>query len=142
MRLTLWLRVWGAIFALGAIDFLVLPRQTVEVLDAAGARLGFPPSRALEEPGFWVPLAAAYMLLIAVFSFRREAGHLLLAKVASCVAALGWFLFAGLRFPFLAAGAVDAAIAIGTALLMQGERRVEQPDLQVDKRRATDGPAA
>lgn len=119
MRLVIWLRVWGVIFALGAVDFLVLPGQTVAFLNGAGTHLGFTAAKSLEQPGFWVPLAASYMLLIAVFSFQLEVRYLLLAKTASAAAALGWFVFGGLEFPFLAAGLVDALIACGTLLLMR-----------------------
>ena len=130
-RLVLWLRIWGVIFALGAADFLLLPAQTVRSLNAVGHRLGFAP--ALEAPGFWVPLAAAYMVLIAAFCFEGQRGgrpaggpvrYLLLAKVSSAAAALGWFVFGGLAFPFLAAGAVDGLIAAGTFALLRAARRL------------------
>lgn len=117
--LRLWLRVWGVIFALGALDFLLLPTRTVENLNLIGARLGLattPPA-----PGYWVPLAAAYMVLIAVFCWDGQARYLLLAKVSSSLFAFGWFVFAGLQFPFLAAAAVDGLIAAGTALLLRRE---------------------
>lgn len=120
----LWLRVWGVVFALGALDFLVLPRPTVALLNRTGSLLGFSPATTLEQPGFWVPLAAAYMLLIAAFCYeglrdRRGVRYLLLAKISSSLAALGWFVFGGLEFPFLAAGLVDAAIAAGTFALLR-----------------------
>ncbi len=127
--LRLWLRVWGVIFALGALDFLLLPARTVESLNAAGARLGF--SATPTTAGYWVPLAAAYMVLIAVFCWEGQRAdpprleavrHLLIAKVASAAFALGWFLFAGLQFPFLAAGVVDGLIAAGTAALLRPAR--------------------
>ena len=130
-RLQLWLRVWGVIFALGAADFLLLPRRTVEGLNGAAVRLGLAPSRALEQPGFWVPLAAAYMVLIAAFCYEAQRGprpaarpvrYLLLAKVASSAAALGWFFLGGLELPFLVAGAVDALIAAGTFALLRAAR--------------------
>lgn len=118
--LRLWLRVWGVIFALGALDFLLLPMRTVQTLNAAGARLGLAPVPA--GPGYWVPLAAAYMVLIAVFCWDGQARYLLLAKISSSLFALGWFVFAGLEFPFLAAGVLDGLIAAGTALLLRAER--------------------
>jgi hypothetical protein len=111
--------VWGFVFALGALDFLLLPAQTVRFLDALGDRLGFGQGSGLEQPGFWVPLASAYMVLIALFCIERRPRDLLIAKVASSTAALGWFAFAGLRFPFLAAGVIDALIAAGTCWLMR-----------------------
>ena len=118
--LRLWLRAWGVVFALGALDFLLLPVRTVETLNAAGARLGF--STVDPQPGYWVPLAAAYMVLIAVFCWDGRPGYLLLAKVSSSLFALAWFAFAGLEFPFLAAGVVDGCIAAGTAVLLRRER--------------------
>lgn len=130
-RLVWWLRIWGAIFALGAADFLVLPAQTVRSLIVIGRRLGFGPATELAAPGFWVPLAAAYMILIAAFCFDGQRGgrpaerpvrYLLLAKVSSAGAALGWFFLGGLAFPFLAAGVVDALIAAGTLALLRASR--------------------
>lgn len=118
--LRLWLRVWGVIFALGALDFLLLPARTVDSLNAVGGRLGFHSTNP--EPGYWVPLAAAYMVLIAVFCFEGQPRYLLIAKVTSSVFALGWFVFAGLKFPFLAAGVIDGLIAAGTAALLRSER--------------------
>jgi hypothetical protein len=118
--LRLWLRAWGVIFALGALDFLLLPTHTVASLDAAGARLGF--AATPPEPGYWVPLAAAYMVLIALFCWEGRPRDLLIAKVASSLFALGWFAFAGLQFPFLVAGVLDGLIAAGTAALLRAER--------------------
>lgn len=118
--LKLWLRVWGVVFALGALDFLLLPTRTVQSLNAAGARLGLSATPA--SPGYWVPLAAAYMVLIAVFCWDGQARYLLIAKVTSSAFALGWFLLAGLQFPFLAAGVIDGLIAAGTAALLRSER--------------------
>lgn len=118
--LRLWLRVWGVIFALGALDFLLLPGRTVETLDRVGLRLDLHPTST--APGFWVPLAAAYMVLIAVFCFENQPRYLLIAKVTSSAFALGWFFLAGLQFPFLAAGVIDALIAVGTAALLRAAR--------------------
>lgn len=118
--LRIWLRVWGVIFALGALDFLLLPARTVDSLNAVAGRLGLHSTNP--EPGYWVPLASAYMVLIAVFCFEGQPRYLLIAKVTSSVFALGWFAFVGLQFPFLAAGVIDALIAAGTALLLRSER--------------------
>jgi hypothetical protein len=118
--LRLWLRVWGVIFALGAADFLLLPTRTVQTLDSAGKLLHLQPVPS--APGFWVPLASAYMVLIAVFCFENQPRYLLIAKVTSSVFALGWFVAAGLQFPFLAAGVIDGLIAAGTAALVRAER--------------------
>lgn len=115
-----WLRGWAVVFALGALDFLLLPERTVQSLNALGARVGLAATPV--APGYWVPLAAAYMVVIAVISWEGQARYLLVAKISSSAFALGWFLFAGLQFPFLAAGVVDGLIAAGTALLLRSER--------------------
>lgn len=128
-----WLRVWGVIFALGAVDFLLLPGRTVAGLDQLARLLHLQAAPRLEQLSFWVPLAAAYMVLIAAFCYEgqrsaripaRPVRYLLLAKVASAASALGWFAFAGLLFPFLAAGVVDALIAAGTFVLLRAARPV------------------
>lgn len=126
-----WLRVWAAVFALGAVDFLLFPQRTVATLDAAGARFGLAHPSGLETPGYWVPLAAAYMVLITAFCWdaqaadpvrRRPVAYLLVAKVSSSLFALGYFLAGGLAFAFLVAGLIDAAIAAGTFWLLRAAR--------------------
>lgn len=130
-RLRLWLRIWGVLFSLGVIDFLLLPVQTVKFLNELGKTFGFAPATALEQTGFWVPLAAAYMVLISAFCWdsqrankpiARPVRYLVLAKLASASFALGWFFFAGLQFPMLAAGVIDAFIAAGTLWLLRDAR--------------------
>lgn len=116
----LWLRVWGVIFGLGAADFLLLPSLTVHNLDAVGDALGF--HAHVAPVGFWVPLAAAYMVLIAFFCFEEQVRYLVIAKVASSLFALGYFVALGFPFAFLAAGVIDAAIAAGTVFLWQRGR--------------------
>lgn len=128
--LRVWLRAWMVVFALGAIDFLVFPTVTLNVLNSAGSLFGMPaiPSRVTE---FWAVLAVAYMVLVAAFCWAatKERGidaqpvrFLVLGKTTSSLVSLLYFLVVVHAFAFLANFLVDGFIAAGTFVLLRGSK--------------------
>ena len=127
------LRVWAAIFALGAVDFLVFPYLTVRILNSGARALGMHEVVAL-NPGqdFWLTLAVPYMVLVAAFSWVAQRGKriaaqpvqfLMLAKASSSLTSLLLFLFGGFPYPFLANFVVDGAIVLITLWFYRTARR-------------------
>ena len=95
-RLGRWLAVTGAIYALGAVDFLARPGAAIKSLEQLGGDEMDP-----EEPGLYNSLASAYMATIAALalgasrdpSARRELiPPLLVAKAGSASALLYRYL--------------------------------------------------
>jgi len=129
--LRLWLRAWMVVFALGAIDFLIFPTLTLNVLNSAGSLFGMPaiPARLTE---FWAVLAVAYMVLVAAFCWEatRERGldaqpvrFLVLGKTTSSLVSLLYFVVVVHAFAFLANFLVDGFIAAGTFALLRSYKR-------------------
>ena len=128
--LRLWLRTWMVVFALGAVDFLVFPTVTLNVLNSAGNLFAMPaiPSRVVE---FWAVLAVAYMVLVTAFCWEatKQAGvdpqpvrFLIVGKTASSLVSLLYFLVVVHAFAFLANFLVDGFVAAGTFLLLRSYR--------------------
>ena len=123
-RLRLLLRIWTAVFALGAIDFFVFPYLTVRTLNSTARSLGMHEVAALNAgQDFWLTLAVPYMILVAALSWVAQRGEriqaqpvqfLLLAKASSSLASLALFLFGGFPYAFLANFVVDGAIVLIT----------------------------
>ena len=127
------LRVWAAIFALGAVDFLVFPYLTVRILNSGARALGMHEVVALNAgQDFWLTLAVPYMVLVAAFSWVAQRGKriaaqpvqfLMLAKASSSITSLLLFLFGGFPYPFLANFVVDGAIVLITLWFYRTARR-------------------
>ncbi|MGH2729975.1 MAG: hypothetical protein ACRDJI_05130 [Actinomycetota bacterium] len=91
-RLSKWLLTTGAVYALGAVDFIARPRAALATL----GRLGGEPLD-YEGPGLYNSLAGAYMATIAALALtagrdpeanRNLVPPLLVAKAASSAAML------------------------------------------------------
>ena len=134
-RLRLVLRIWAAVFALGAIDFFVFPYLTVRILNSTARSLGMHQVAALNGgQDFWLTLAVPYMILVAAFSWIAQRGtrvqaqpvqFLMLAKASSSLTSLALFLLGGFAYPFLANFVVDGVIFVITYWLYRAAR----PDL-------------
>lgn len=132
-RLRLLLRIWTAIFALGAIDFFVFPYLTVKFLNAGAHALHMNQVVALNAgQDFWLTLAVPYMILVAAFSWVAQRGvkiaaqpvqFLMLAKASSSLTSLALFVFGGFPYAFLANFVVDGAIALITFWFYRAARR-------------------
>jgi hypothetical protein len=117
-RLGAWLLVTGAVYAAGAVDFLVRPWAATRSLNSYG-RTSEPGARLEdEEPGFYHALAAAYMATIAALAL--EAGRdpqakanlippLLVAKAVSSSAFLYRYVSTRRR-GYAAAALLDAVL--------------------------------
>jgi hypothetical protein len=132
-RLRLLLRLWAVIFALGAVDFFVLPYLTVRILNSGAQALGMHQVVALNAgQDFWLTLAVPYMILVAAFSWVAQRGtriaaqpvqFLMLAKASSSLTSLLLFLFGGFPYAFLANFVVDGAIALITLSFYRAARQ-------------------
>jgi hypothetical protein len=123
-NLRLLLRIWAVVFALGAIDFLVFPYQTVQALNNAGSALGMsavPPVGAGQD--FWLTLAVPYMVIVAALSWVAQDHDripalpvqlLIVAKTSSSLTSIALFLIGGYAYAFLANFIVDGVIALIT----------------------------
>lgn len=131
-RLAWWLRLFGILFAIGAVGFLARPDETVADLDRLGVAIGLaplPPSHAPVASDFWLALAVANMATIAACAFlaaadvrtRRVLVHpIVVSKFASSGTGLLLFARWSLSLPFLAIALVDLPIAI---ILIRALRR-------------------
>jgi hypothetical protein len=123
-RLRLLLRIWTAIFLLGAVDFFVFPYLTVRILNSTARSLGMHEVAALNGgQDFWLTLAVPYMIVVAALSWVAQRGtsiqvlpvqFLMLAKASSSLTSLALFLLGGFAYPFLANFVVDGAIVLVT----------------------------
>ena len=118
-RMSLWLKVTGTIYSLGAVDFLLRPRGATASLSRAGG--GEPLD---EEPsGLYNSLSAAYMATIAVLALgaagspheRKALIPPLLVAKASSSAALLWRFTQTRRRGFAVGAALDAFLLGVTA---------------------------
>jgi hypothetical protein len=110
-RFKAWLRGTGAVYALGAVDYLVRPKAVGKSLEQLG---GEPVEE--ETPGLYNSLASAYMATIAALSLRAASDPserrelippLLVAKAVSSGALLLRY-FQTRHKGYAAASALDA----------------------------------
>jgi hypothetical protein len=110
-RFGYWLRTTGAVYAFGAVDFLVRPKAAKQSL----AQFGGEPLEE-EKPGLYNSLASAYMATIAALSFSAASDPaerkdlippLLVAKATSSAALLVRYLQTKHR-GYAASAALDA----------------------------------
>jgi hypothetical protein len=123
-HLRLLLRIWTAVFALGAIGFFVFPYQTVQTLNDFGAAVGMNAVAPLGAgQDFWLTLAVPYMVIVAALSWVAQAGDriaalpvqlLILAKTSSSLTSFALFLIGGYQYAFVANFVVDGVIALIT----------------------------
>ena len=119
-----WLKVTGAVYAAGAIDFTVHPRGATEALSSSG---GVPLDP--ESPGLYNALASAYMATIAALAltaskdpkgYRALIPPLLVAKATSSGGLLLRY-FQTKRRGFAAAALMDAVLFGVTAGLLAAQ---------------------
>lgn len=112
-RLSRWLTVTGAVYAAGAVDFIVRPWAAIKSLEKAGGHEMEP-----EEPGVYHSLASAYMATIAALALtaardpdegRMLIPPLLVAKAGSASALLYRYLMTRNR-GFALGAALDALL--------------------------------
>ena len=88
-----FMKVFGCLYAMGALVFLFLPRPLFEFINKIHEHLGFllvlPPASEF----FWLPLATSMMVMLSVLSFLaaanpRQRGYpltILLSKISSTI---------------------------------------------------------
>jgi hypothetical protein len=124
-RLAGWLRLTGALYAIGGAGFLTRPQDAVDAL----SRMGEPLDEEL--PGLYTSLSTAYMATITALSFAAASADedgrdrlippLLVAKATSSSALLLRYLRTR-RFGFAAGAALDALFLGVTAGLHAASR--------------------
>ncbi|MHB8507042.1 MAG: hypothetical protein ACYDGR_00120 [Candidatus Dormibacteria bacterium] len=131
-RLSLWLKAWSPIFAVGGAAFYLLPGAVTASLNSQGRGLGLPEAD-LEAENLWVVLAASYMAMVTVISQRAASDPLgrsdlvdllVIGKGASSLGALGYFVARRRSYAFLANFVLDGAICLGTRHLLKRARAV------------------
>ncbi|MFN2593766.1 MAG: hypothetical protein ABR579_02615 [Actinomycetota bacterium] len=114
-RFARWLTATGAVYAVGAVDFLVRPHASTRSLSMAGGE-----PLLDESPGLYHSLACAYMATIAAISLtaaqdpadRTELiAPLMVAKAAS--SGLMMYRFRQTGKPGFLAGAILDAVLLG-----------------------------
>ena len=137
-RLRLVLRLFAAIFAIGALVFFLRPDGTVADLDRVGGLFGLETLPVAGQPvasDFWLVLAVANMATIAACCAwaagdvrgRRPLVHaVVVSKITSSATGLILFLVRTHAFPYLSALLVDLPIALVLlrALRAAGSERV------------------
>lgn len=123
-RLRGLLRLFAAVFAVGALAFFVRPQGTVADLDRVGVAIGLaslPVSAGPAGSDFWLVLAVANMATIAaccglaaadVRGRRALVYPVVVSKVTSSATGLLLFLGRAHALPFLSATLVDLPIAL------------------------------
>jgi hypothetical protein len=112
-RLRGWLLATGAMYALGAVDFLARPRAAAASLSGFGERI-----EPEDPPGLFNSLASAYMATIAALSLgaaaapdeHRELIPPLLVAKATSSAALLYRYERTRKLGFAVAAALDALL--------------------------------
>ena len=126
-RMKRWLLTTGAVYAVGAVDFLMRPRNSTDSLNMTGGE----PIEPEDPPGVYNSLASAYMATIAVLALTTAADPqenralvppLLVAKAGSS-AALMYRYFRTRRRGFAVASALDAFLFGVTAGLYAAQDR-------------------
>ncbi len=108
----------GAFAAVGLV-FLLVPSGVVSFFNRISAPWGFPAAPA-QGPGLYVLLAVSYMVVVTALALgmaRRPADLiyprlLALAKIASSVLSLGFFILRAGTFVLLVNGVVDGLIGL------------------------------
>lgn len=118
-KMSLWLKITGSIYALGAVDFIARPKGAVEALN----RPGGDPIEPEEPEGLFNSLAAAYMATIAAIALSASTDPedravlippLLVAKATSSGAMLYRYLTTK-KMGFAYGAALDALLLGVTA---------------------------
>jgi|WetSurMetagenome_2_1015567.scaffolds.fasta_scaffold05552_3 hypothetical protein len=118
-RVTRWFGLGGAVvFAAVGLVFLLMPKEVPVFFNALSAHIGMKQS-PVEYPGFFLILAAAYMYVVTVISYKifrypENPVYLLLlanAKAASSVLSLVLLVRDDFYLVYLANFIVDGCIA-------------------------------
>jgi hypothetical protein len=130
------LRLLALTFAAVGVIFIAAPDGTLEVISDLGDEIGsFSPAPETTEQ-FWLALGFAYMVVIAgiclvaqmdVVRYRPLLLLLVAGKVASSLAALGFYLFDQDVFVFLLNFIVDGLLALGALWLWSLAGKVARP---------------
>jgi hypothetical protein len=126
--------VLAAVFAAVGLVFLLIPSGVVSFFNRISAPWGFPPAPA-GEPGLFVLLAVAYMTVVTALAWgmARRPGEavrprlLALAKIASAVLSLGFFVLRSGALIFLLNAVVDGSIG-GFVLWLTRPARTARPN--------------
>ena len=108
----------GAFAAVG-MAFLLIPSGVVTFFNRMSAPWGFP-AAPTAEPGLYVILAVSYMVVVTALAvgMARQPGNiayprmLALAKIASSLLSLGFFVLRAGTFVVLVNGVVDGLIGL------------------------------
>lgn len=102
-----FMRVFGCIYAMGAVVFLVLPQPLFELMNQVPQRLGFllvlPPASDF----FWLPLATSMMVMLSTLSFLAAAsphqrGYPLTILISKLSSTAGFALLLVVHRPYFA----------------------------------------
>ena len=130
-RLSLWLRIWAPLFALGGAAFYLVPKQVTSNLNVAARMSGLEES-PVDADNIWLVLAVAYMALItrlaqsaAAEPLKRQdlVEMLILGKAVSSLGALGYFLGRRRSYAFGLNFVLDGGICATTWALLGAARR-------------------
>jgi hypothetical protein len=132
----LCLRLLAAGFFVSGVLFLAVPDTIIDDLNDLGDSLGGFNDSPETGSRLWLALSFAYMMVIAaicavtqadVIRYRPFIGVLVVAKVTSSLAALGFYLFEDDAFAYLVGFIVDAPLALLAVWLWSLVGRIGRP---------------
>jgi hypothetical protein len=132
----LGLRLMALGFATVGILFIAVPSGVLDSITDLGNSIGSFPSAPHTQEDLWLGLAFAYMVVITaicvvaqadVVRYRPLILVLAIGKIASSLAALGFYLFDQHVFIYLLNFLVDGALALAALWLFSLAGRVERP---------------
>jgi len=132
----LCLRLLAAGFFIAGVLFIAAPDTIIDDLNDLGDSLGGFSDSPETGSRLWLALSFAYMMVIAavcavtqadVVRYRPFILVLVVAKVTSSLAALGFYLFDDDAFAYLAGFVVDAPLAIAALWLWSLVSRIQRP---------------
>lgn len=130
------LRLLAAGFFVSGILFIAAPDTIIEDLNDLGHSLGGFSDSPQTGSKLWLTLSFAYMMVIGaicavtqadVVRYRPFIGVLVVAKVSSSLAALGFYLFDDDAFAYLVGFIVDAPLAIAAVWLWSLAGKIDRP---------------
>lgn len=130
------LRLLAVGFFVSGVLFLAVPDTIVDDLNDLGDSLGGFSDSPETGSRLWLALSFAYMMVIAavcavtqadVVRYRPFIGVLVVAKVTSSLAALGFYLFEDDAFAYLVGFIIDAPLAIAALWLWSLVGRSDGP---------------
>lgn len=102
-----FMRVFGCLYAVGAVVFLVLPQPLFELMNQVPQRLGFLLALPPASEFFWLPLATSMMVMLSTLSFMAAAnphqrGYPLTILISKLSSTAGFALFLFVHRPYFA----------------------------------------